>query len=202
MITLCQCSACAETELQRAADHFLPSSSESEDGEDNARETARAPAVAAPASDGERSPSARRSDHAKRKRKKDKDRDRVKAKRDRHRRPHKRLRTDAEKAAAAERTAAEAGALTRRAAPGQWAALGAEPDSYFDSRGDRDNLVFQALYRANIAAYHRVDPTGVAAGARPRYGLVYGPRGVGEEADGASQRGTAGERRRYFLASV
>ncbi|KAK9818916.1 hypothetical protein WJX81_005554, partial [Elliptochloris bilobata] len=130
------------------------------------------------------------------------DRDRVKAKRDRHRRPHKRLRTDAEKAAAAERTAAEAGALTRRAAPGQWAALGAEPDSYFDSRGDRDNLVFQALYRANIAAYHRVDPTGVAAGARPRYGLVYGPRGVGEEADGASQRGTAGERRRYFLASV
>lgn len=34
----------------------------------------------------------------------------------------------------------------------------------------------QALYRANIAAYHRVDPAGVAAGARPRYGPVYGPR--------------------------
>ena len=35
---------------------------------------------------------------------------------------------------------------------------------------------YQALYRANIAAYHRVDPAGVAAGARARYGPVYGPR--------------------------
>jgi len=34
----------------------------------------------------------------------------------------------------------------------------------------------QALYRANVAAYHRVDPTGVAAGARPRTGYAYGPR--------------------------
>ena len=68
----------------------------------------------------------------------DKDRDRAK-----HRRPEKRARTEAEKIAAAERAVAAAGALTRRAAPGQWATPGAEPDSYFDSRGDRDNLVFQ-----------------------------------------------------------
>ena len=68
----------------------------------------------------------------------DKDRDRPK-----HRRPEKRARTEAEKIAAAERAVAAAGALTRRAAPGQWAVPGAEPDSYFDSRADRDNLVFQ-----------------------------------------------------------
>ena len=77
------------------------------------------------------------------------DRDRGKAKRghradgDRERRPAKRARTDAEKEADAERRAAAAGGLARRAAPGQWAAPGAEPDAYFDSRGDRDNVLFQ-----------------------------------------------------------
>jgi hypothetical protein len=77
------------------------------------------------------------------------DRDRGKSKRshradgDRERRPTKRARTDAEKEAEAERRAAAAGGLARRAAPGQWAVPGTEPDAYFDSRGDRDNVLFQ-----------------------------------------------------------
>ncbi len=49
-----------------------------------------------------------------------------------------------------------------------------EPDQA--SMGSMITACPQALYRANIAAYHRVDPTGVAAGARPRTGHAYGPR--------------------------
>ena len=218
----------AEAELQRAADHFLPSSSDSEPASD-ADAPAPAGAPGPPSAGGERRPSARRLEPTKRKRKKDKcalrqecrpckkcvvrwcrvleaccllqaclyccargrppslesagrprqpprhvqaavcvlghrrggqwcpasvlqrrrDRERGKSKRshradgDRERRPAKRARTDAEKEAEAERRAAAAGGLARRAAPGQWAVPGTEPDAYFDSRGDRDNVLFQ-----------------------------------------------------------
>ena len=64
--------AYAEAALQRAADHFLPSSSESEDGSNDAEKPAYVVAPEASASDGERLTAARRSEHAKRKRKKKK----------------------------------------------------------------------------------------------------------------------------------
>lgn len=43
-----------------------------------------------------------------------------------------------------------------------------------DLRGDRNNVVYDALYQMDVAAYRRVDPAGVAVGARPRQGPVYG----------------------------
>lgn len=65
------CLMRAEAELQRAADHFLPSSSESEQGSDG-EEPSRVPGSDAPATGSDRKVAARRSEHAKRKRKKDK----------------------------------------------------------------------------------------------------------------------------------
>jgi len=59
-----------------------------------------------------------------------------------------------------ERKAAEQGQAVRGAHVGSWASADVAPeDMYFlDSRGDRNNLVYNGLYRADIAAYHRTDP--------------------------------------------
>lgn len=66
-----------------------------------------------------------------------------------------------------ERRAAAQGTATRGSAFSSWANLDVAPeDMYFlDSRGDRNNLVYAALYRADVAAYHRADPCGIAKGA-------------------------------------
>ncbi len=89
---------------------------------------------------------------------------------------------------------------------------------YYDTRGDLQNLVYEALYGSNVASYHRVDPLGLARGARARrllpgqvtlYGSTAGGAGAGvrlryksygEDADaddewaeeGAAGRGAAG----------
>ena len=91
-----------------------------------------------------------------------------------------RLRSDAEKVAEAERRAAAGGKLTRAPQAGHWTGAGQQPGEgyYIDTHGDRDNLAFDALYRLNLAAYSRLDPTGVARGARTRHGFAYGPRCV------------------------
>lgn len=83
---------------------------------------------------------------------------------------------DADKIIDLERREAAAGKVTRPALSEHWTSgkeLGA---SFIDTYGDRDNLAFDGLYRANVAAYSRLDPTGIAKGTRPRYGYVYGPR--------------------------
>jgi hypothetical protein len=75
-----------------------------------------------------------------------------------------------------------AGDLRRGPAARQWAAAASTtPDAaalkdlyQVDLRGDRDNVVYDGLYQMDVAAYRRVDPVGVAAGARPRQGPVYG----------------------------
>lgn len=66
-----------------------------------------------------------------------------------------------------ERKAAAQGTTTRGSAFSSWANLDIAPeDMYFvDSHGDRNNLVYGGLYRADVAAYHRVDPCGIAKGA-------------------------------------
>ncbi len=71
-----------------------------------------------------------------------------------------------------ERKAAEQGQAVRGAHVGSWASADVAPeDMYFlDSRGDRNNLVYNGLYRADIAAYHRTDPGGVARGATQHHG--------------------------------
>jgi len=58
---------------------------------------------------------------------------------------------------------------------GSWANADVAPeDMYFlDSRGDRNNLVYNGLYRADIAAYHRTDPGGLARGATQHHGRQY-----------------------------
>ena len=37
---------------------------------------------------------------------------------------------------------------------------------YVDTRGDRDNMVYDGLYQGDVAAYHRLDPLRLAAGTR------------------------------------
>ena len=71
-----------------------------------------------------------------------------------------------------ERKAAEQGQAVRGAHVGSWANADVAPeDMYFlDSRGDRNNLVYNGLYRADIAAYHRTDPGGLARGATQHHG--------------------------------
>lgn len=66
-----------------------------------------------------------------------------------------------------ERRAAAQGSATRGSAISSWANLDVAPEEmYFvDSRGDRNNLVYDGLYRADVAAYHRTDPGGIAKGA-------------------------------------
>ena len=66
-----------------------------------------------------------------------------------------------------ERRAAAQGTAIRGSAFSSWANLDIAPeDMYFlDSHGDRNNLVYGGLYRADVAAYHRADPCGVAKGA-------------------------------------
>ena len=71
-----------------------------------------------------------------------------------------------------ERKAAEQGHASRGSAVSSWADAEVAPeDMYFlDSRGDRNNLVYDGLYRADIAAYHRTDPGGIARGATQHHG--------------------------------
>ena len=98
----------------------------------------------------------------------------------RDRRTSKRPRSDAEKIAEAERRAAVAGKLTGAAQLGLlWAAGQQQAPSdgfYIDTHGDQGNLAFDGLYRANLAAYSRLDPTGIAKGTKARHGYAYGPR--------------------------
>lgn len=183
---------CAEAKLQRAADYFLPSSSESDEGSESSDEGAEASA---------RKPSMQNEGTAH----KAEHHDRKKRKRHKyvHYPPHallclswkslqvlkwhacrekkersraKRPKSDAEKIVDLERREAAAGKLTREAAKKHWASGEQHVASYIDTHGDRDNVAFDGLYRANVAAYSRLDPTGVAKGTRPRYGYVYGPR--------------------------
>ena len=85
---------------------------------------------------------------------------------------------------AIEREALAAGDLRRGPAARPWAATSATDASaprdlyQLDLRGDRNNVVYDALYQMDVAAYRRVDPAGVAAGARPRQGPVYGRSGL------------------------
>ena len=71
-----------------------------------------------------------------------------------------------------ERRAAEEGQAPRAAAVSTWASKELTPeDMYFvDTRGDRNNLLYSGLYRADIAAYHRMDPSGLAKGAAQHHG--------------------------------
>ncbi len=71
-----------------------------------------------------------------------------------------------------ERKAAEQGQAVRGAHVSSWANADVAPeDMYFlDSRGDRNNLVYNGLYRADIAAYYRTDPSGLARGATQHHG--------------------------------
>ncbi|KAG2443281.1 hypothetical protein HYH02_009351 [Chlamydomonas schloesseri] len=41
-------------------------------------------------------------------------------------------------------------------------------DTYLDTRGDLQNLVYECLYGTAVASYHRVDPMGLARGSRAR----------------------------------
>ena len=41
-------------------------------------------------------------------------------------------------------------------------------DTYFDTRGDLQNLVYECLYGTDVASYYRVDPMGLARGSRAR----------------------------------
>lgn len=86
----------------------------------------------------------------------------------------KRTKTDAEKVIELERRQAAEGKLTRSAQTRHWIDDGF--GFYIDSHGDADNLAFDGLYRANIAAYNRYDPTMFAKGTKPRYGYAYGQR--------------------------
>ena len=88
----------------------------------------------------------------------------------------KRPKTEAEKIIDIERREAASGKLTRNFKQGQWLAGDAASGFYIDTHADKDNLAFEGLYRMNIAAYHRLDPTKVAAGTQPRTGYAYSVR--------------------------
>ena len=96
----------------------------------------------------------------------------------RHRkeRPAKRPKTEAEKIIDIERREAASGKLTRSFKQGQWVSGNTALGFYIDTHADKDNLAFEGLYRMNIAAYHRLDPTKVAAGTQPRTGYAYSVR--------------------------
>ncbi|KAL3135501.1 hypothetical protein ABBQ38_005981 [Trebouxia sp. C0009 RCD-2024] len=101
-----------------------------------------------------------------------------------------------------ERRAAAQGTTTRGSAFSSWANLDIAPeDMYFvDSRGDRNNLVYGGLYRADVAAYHRTDPCGVAKGATHHGGRHF-QRFIDPETDAASQATTGSFRApRYYGA--
>lgn len=79
---------------------------------------------------------------------------------------------------AIERSAALAGDLQRGSNVQQWAVRDGSSASLMplfevDARGDRNNVVYEGLYKMDVAAYKRVDPAGAAAGARPRQGFAY-----------------------------
>ena len=71
-----------------------------------------------------------------------------------------------------ERRAAAQGDATRDSAIPSWAEQTlAVDDMYFlDTKGDKNNIVYDGLYRADIAAYHRTDPAGIAKGASQHHG--------------------------------
>ena len=73
---------------------------------------------------------------------------------------------------------AASGKLTRSFKEGQWLSGNTALGFYIDTHADKDNLAFEGLYRMNIAAYHRLDPTKVAAGTQPRTGYAYSVRCV------------------------
>ncbi|KAK9820400.1 hypothetical protein WJX72_009973 [[Myrmecia] bisecta] len=203
-----------EARLREAEAHFASSSSEGED-EEAAQPAERAQAQQAAgvateqqqplareagssdsSADGQRRKHRRDNAGSKRKRKKEKDK-----KRHKESRQGKRPKTDLEKAAELDRRAARAGDISRTSAIPRWAA-GVQPGEevyFFDTRGDRNNIAYDGLYRMDIAAYQRVDPAGVAAGAAPRYGYAY-VAGLGTEGDGHLQKAANGLRQRYFLA--
>ncbi|DBB01993.1 TPA: hypothetical protein ACH3X1_000578 [Trebouxia sp. C0004] len=112
-----------------------------------------------------------------------------------------RRKTDEEKIIELERKAAEQGQAVRGAHVSSWASTDVAPeDMYFlDSRGDRNNLVYNGLYRADIAAYHRTDPSGLARGATQHHGR-HNQRFVDPETDAATQKAGGFSAPRYFGA--
>lgn len=73
-----------------------------------------------------------------------------------------------------ERRAAAQGDATRDSGVG-WAeqTLSPEETYFIDTRGDKNNLVYDALYRGDVAAYHRIDPAGFAKGASQHHGRQF-----------------------------
>ena len=90
----------------------------------------------------------------------------------------KRPKTEAETIIDIERREAASGKLTRSFKQGQWLSGNTALGFYIDTHADKDNLAFEGLYRMNIAAYHRLDPTKIAAGTQPRIGYAYSVRCV------------------------
>ena len=88
----------------------------------------------------------------------------------------KRPKTEAEKIVDIEKREAASGKLTRSFKQGQWLSGSTAVGFYVDTHADKDHLAFEGLYRMNIAAYHRLDPTKVAAGTQARTGYAYSVR--------------------------
>ncbi|DBB14987.1 hypothetical protein WJX82_009217 [Trebouxia sp. C0006] len=196
--------------LKQAAEQLLPSSSsdsESEAGADHVSSEVLAPArqkAQVADSDG----SSEESSHRKHKRRREHSKQR-KHKKNRHEKKKQtvepaapqRRKTDEEKIIELERKAAEQGQAVRGAHVGSWASADVAPeDMYFlDSRGDRNNLVYNGLYRADIAAYHRTDPGGLARGATQHHGR-HNQRFTDFETDAATQKTGSFSAPRYFGA--
>ncbi|DBA66769.1 TPA: hypothetical protein ACH3X2_001915 [Trebouxia sp. C0005] len=196
--------------LKQAAEQLLPSSSsdsESEGGADQVSgefpASARQKAQVAD-SDG----SSDESSHRKHKRRREHSKQK-KHKKNRHEKKKQKVepaapqrrKTDEEKIIELERKAAEQGQAVRGAHVSSWANADVAPeDMYFlDSRGDRNNLVYHALYRADIAAYHRTDPGGLARGATQHHGR-HNQRFNDPETDAAAQKAGGFSAPRYFGA--
>eukprot|EP00884_Botryococcus_braunii_P002438 jgi/Botrbrau1/12195/Bobra.0186s0100.2 len=194
-----------EAALIRAADFYLPSSSESESesGEDTQRRGA--------------SPGGERSDGSPRQSKsrvygRQKQRHKKKRKRKDSREPErepsgvvKRPKTDAEKVAEIEARIAKEGLPPRRAAVLQhwWGdeVVAREP-FYFDSRGDPDNVTYEGVYRFHVPNFHRADAARLGAPARGLRGSIPVRRRIGAELDSERQKEGARGRNRFFLAST
>ena len=73
-----------------------------------------------------------------------------------------------------ERRAAAQGDATRDSAVA-WAEQEVSPQDmyYIDTQGDKNNIVYNGLYRGDIAAYHRLDPAGIARGALQHHGRQF-----------------------------
>lgn len=174
----------AAAELQAASRALLPSSSEDEDSSENEDKPRRKRQAGSPTEGaaGERT----HTQPASKRRKKDK--------KERKRSHRDRAKKDAKQAAEQERIIARelaAGAHKRQGAQASaWAAAsGAAPGPSFfqDTRGDPGNVAFGAMYRGDIAAYHRLDPTALSSALRGKGGRQ-GSADQGHTAASAARR--------------